>query len=230
MKKGYVISDLHLFTDRSNAADYEEGIHEACGQAEFFVLNGDIFDFWWSAFPSTEETLDAASEWLQKLVSRHPHCQFHYIMGNHDDLEVWAQRLKNNLDQLNFNWSPTHITIGSSLFLHGDLPLGGKNPFKRSLRNEKPPPPKFLNSLYNGIVALRAHRLADLINQKRLCVGRIHKALEKYGQNGMKDIKDIYFGHTHTAFTDYEYGDYIFHNTGGAIKGVKKHILATSNE
>ena len=42
--KGIVLSDLHLFTKRAKTItpDYIAGL---CGEADYCILNGDIFDF-----------------------------------------------------------------------------------------------------------------------------------------------------------------------------------------
>ncbi|MBC8372298.1 MAG: hypothetical protein ISS69_08100 [Phycisphaerae bacterium] len=47
MPTGYVISDLHMFARWSKPGKYLEQMHEAASGADFFVLNGDIFDFRW---------------------------------------------------------------------------------------------------------------------------------------------------------------------------------------
>ncbi len=84
MASGHVISDLHLFAHRSVADSYMRDIRRAAAESDFFVLNGDIFDFRWSTLPTADDSLDAAVAWLRALVTEHPHCRFFYTVGNHD--------------------------------------------------------------------------------------------------------------------------------------------------
>ena len=45
---GYVVSDLHLLTRRTAAGSHRSRLTTAAAAADYFVLNGDIFDFRWS--------------------------------------------------------------------------------------------------------------------------------------------------------------------------------------
>ena len=94
MESGYVISDLHLFTERSVAPVYQDAINKAASGAEFFVLNGDVFDFRWTTLDSAEKTAHVAVEWIETLARSSPNCRFFYIMGNHDGLEFFAGHLQ----------------------------------------------------------------------------------------------------------------------------------------
>ena len=85
---GFVVSDLHLFTERSSAHRYMDRIHDTLADADFLVLNGDIVDFRWTTLPSKEATAHAADDWLADLCIEYPHCQFYYVMGNHDGWPV----------------------------------------------------------------------------------------------------------------------------------------------
>ena len=221
---GYVLSDLHLFTDRSSAELYGEQIVEISHQADFIVLNGDIFDFKWARFKSVEESIRGAIDWLDILCARNKHCQIYYVMGNHDCLESFAEAL-DRIEHENFHWSPTHFRIGQALFLHGDLPLSGRDPFKRKLIKEEVVPSERANQLYTRIVNMRLHRVADLVNRKNKSVRSICAALGKFACPDSEGVRDIYFGHTHVYFEELSFGGYVFHNTGGAIRGVQKKIL-----
>ena len=43
-----------------------------------------------------------------------------------------------------------------------------------------------------------------------------------------RGITDIYFGHTHLAFSDFRYEHLTFHNTGSAIRGLQCNMLAVT--
>ncbi|MFA6244267.1 MAG: metallophosphoesterase, partial [Candidatus Hydrogenedentales bacterium] len=81
---GYVVSDLHLFSRRSDYSVHERHIFQAAAKADVFVLNGDTFDFRWTTLPSIDLTVVAAIRWLRALTERFPNCYFHFILGNHD--------------------------------------------------------------------------------------------------------------------------------------------------
>lgn len=223
--KGFVLSDLHLFADRSNAEFYAEQIVEISHQADFIVLNGDIFDFKWSRFPSTADTIKGALNWLDQLVSRNQSCTIHYVMGNHDGLISFGEALK-GFTKPNFQWHPTHVRIGSALFVHGDLPLAGKNPFVRELIEDERAPHNRMHALYTHAVRFRLHRAADMLYYKTRSVKLLYTALQRFPHADLDGVTDIYFGHTHVCFEGFKYREYTFHNTGGAIRGVNKKILA----
>ena len=122
MRTGFVISDLHLFARWSQAGTYMDRIMRAAARADVFVLNGDIFDFRWTTYPTTEDSVDAAVEWLKSLAAAHPHCRFIYILGNHDGFRLFADRLDRLAAELpNLECHPSHVHLGRALFLHGDL-------------------------------------------------------------------------------------------------------------
>ena len=70
MSRGLVISDLHLFSPRSEAAELWGRIADDHPDAEILVLNGDIFDFRWSRLPDEESTIASAVEWLDRLLGQ----------------------------------------------------------------------------------------------------------------------------------------------------------------
>jgi len=86
-------SDLHLFCRRSQGEAHIDTIFDAARNADSFVLNGDIFDFRWSVFPTRSETIDRALAWLDELTTVNPDCQFHYVLGNHDTVHEFVDAL-----------------------------------------------------------------------------------------------------------------------------------------
>ncbi len=229
MKSGIVLSDLHIFAQRSNAGHYIKVLHEAMDTADFLVLNGDIFDFKWSVLPGIEETLAEAINWLRVLSEAHPHCTIFYILGNHDALEIFAVALENLSKEIaNFFWHPTHLRIDDALYLHGDLPLRGKKPFQRSLKPFIAMKRKHMHLLYNVTVHSRLHRASELFISKSLCAAKILSVFDKHPTPVLDDIADVYFGHTHVAFSDFKFKGITFHNTGATIHGVKTNMMKFS--
>lgn len=228
VKSGYVISDLHLFSRRTKAGHYMARLHRALSGGDFLVLNGDIFDFRWSTHGTTETGIRAAIDWLRTLVTEHPHCRFFYVMGNHDGLREFAlelDRLSESTD--NLRWHPTHIRIGSALFLHGDLPLrtGELAPDDRALHAGVTPNKRFLNLCYDVIVALRVHRLASFLYAPRRYAGKVYASLRERNDALTDGLTDVYLGHSHLPFSDFSYGGLTFHNTGSTIRGLESNML-----
>ncbi len=228
MDHGYVISDLHIFAKRSLADDHLDAMRTAAGQADFFVLNGDIFDFRWTTLDSVEQTVHAAMDWLRDFVSRHPNCQIYYVLGNHDSWAFFTEHLEELASQQpNFQWFPSHVRIGTSLFLHGDLPLGlnRRQPFHRQLPPKSHRRGRFLHSCYDALIFSGLHRLPGRWYWRRRCARRFLRALKRE-QKGLGDgLTDIYFGHTHNVFCDYLHRGIMFHNTGSAVQGLEIGML-----
>ena len=228
MPSGYVISDLHLFTPWSVADDYMHEIHEAAGRADFFVLNGDIFDFRWSSLSSAKATLAASAAWLCAFAHGHTNCHIIYVMGNHDGLRPFADRLDAAVESTpNLEWHPSHVRIGPALFTHGDLFLrrDAADPFTRPLHPAIHAKPRALRRCYRLLHSMRVHRWHAPALSSRRCAKRIIRSLDAASNGDTEGITDIYFGHTHTKFADYVYRGLRFHNTGSMIGGLPWHML-----
>jgi UDP-2,3-diacylglucosamine hydrolase len=228
MRRGYVTSDLHLFAQRSSAHHYADTLHAAAAAGDFMVLNGDLFDFRWSSYETLNESIEAAAGWLLALARAHKRCRFFFVMGNHDGLAPFADRLDALASHLgNFDWSPTHVQLGERLFLHGDLALGGplQSPFSRVLESGEAPRGKSANAAYAVAVNLRLHIGAQYVAPPKMAARRIYRSIERHRPNVLDEVTDIYFGHVHTPLTDYRYRGMAFHNTGAAIRGLSCEVL-----
>jgi UDP-2,3-diacylglucosamine pyrophosphatase LpxH len=223
MRKGFVVSDLHLFTKRSHAASLQPHLDEAMVWADFVVLNGDIFDFKWSVLPSVEETVEAALEWLERLAGMDPTAELHYLLGNHDALEAFVDRLPELARRIpNFHWHPTHLRLGSAFFTHGDLRgtatvAGGPI---RKLERKVVLKRELMHDSYNYLVALKVHHVVRVTHGRRQSVRKMLRLLATLDPVLLEGVTDVYFGHTHVPFSDHEEGGYRFHNTGSAIRGL----------
>lgn len=228
MHKGFVISDLHLFTKWSVARNHMQKIRAAAASADFFVLNGDIFDFRWTTLPSIDATTRAACEWLRDFANEHPNCRIYYVMGNHDGYDFLAPELDRLQAEIpNFYWHPSHIRIGDALFLHGDVFFHVKpqNPYIRHLSSRIKVQPRIKIWTYRFLHSLRIHRWPSPLFEKRRCAERILKTLIMWPDEITHGVTDIYFGHTHTTFSNFSYGGITFHNSGSIIHGLPWRIL-----
>jgi UDP-2,3-diacylglucosamine hydrolase len=228
LRSGFVLSDLHLFTRRSMAAGWEGDIARAASAGDFLVFNGDIVDFRWSTLPSVGDTIDAAVRWLDHWLVAYPRCRFYYVMGNHDGLAEFGQRLE-LLSRLrpNLVWHPSAVCIGSALFLHGDLPLRlGRG---RSLRGPLPEVlgqhGRLADDCYQLATAARLPRAAVRIHARRRTVAKVERALQADPPYALGPVTDVYFGHTHLPFARHRHGGLTFHNSGSAIRGMDGGLL-----
>ena len=229
MKSGHVVSDLHLFTHRSTADRRMGELRAIASEADFFVLNGDIFDFRWSTLADAEATAAAAEQWLEELAETFPRCLFLYIMGNHDALEPFARQLDDLARRRdNFRWHRSHVRVGNSLFLHGDRVVDGgrTDPLSRRLTGVGKPKTNGHHLAYRAIIATRAHRVVSALHSRRWWAKRILRSLETHHEGLADGLTDIYFGHIHKTFSDFDCGGVTFHNSGSTVRGLKCRMLA----
>ena len=230
MPTGYVISDLHMFARWSRPSEYIERMGEAAAEADFFVLNGDIFDFRWSILPGVEATIDAAVDWLGGFAAAHRDCTVYYILGNHDAFEGLTRRLARFAGETeNFEWRPAYLRMGGVLFTHGDLFwLDGRNPFDRRVPATARRITPLIGWVYHLIHTIQATRLVHTMWPARRCARHMVKSLAGAEKELTRGITDVYCGHTHVAVSDFEYQGITFHNTGSGIRGLRCNMCKVS--
>jgi UDP-2,3-diacylglucosamine hydrolase len=226
------VSDLHLYSRRSQAGRYLSALHAAASRSETFVLGGDIFDFRWSTWPSPEETVRQALRWLDDLVASHPRCQFHFVLGNHDCNRRFVAALETySATRPNLAVHPYVLRLGNRLFLHGDAvdhprmcPQRLMQRRQRWAADERRGPVRHV--LYDLAVAARLHRLAGKVaHPRRRVVHRLLGYLRRIGQGPEQGVEHVYFGHTHDWLEHYCYQGVTFHNPGAPMAGLKFRIL-----
>ena len=228
----YFVSDLHMFSRRSQAAAHQATIHAAADRAKTFVLGGDVFDFRWSTLGSVDETVDRAIGWLDELVASHRQCDFHFVLGNHD----FNRRFLTALDTYSIaapNLSVHHyyLRLGKSVFLHGDVadkpglcPEKLRHRREHWLRDETRSP--FRHMLYDLAVHANLHRVAGRVVHPRWRVAtRIWHYLNHIGHGAPSGLEHVYFGHTHESLANYRYGGLTFHNGGAPMAGLDFRIV-----
>lgn len=231
---GYFVSDLHLFARRSRADEHVDAIRGAAADAHTFVLGGDIFDFRWTTLTSLDHTIDAAVEWLETLAGDHPHCEFHFVLGNHDHHHGFIERLGALADDTeNLSWHPYFLRLGSSLFLHGDVADRKMSQQQLAARRDRfarheLTKGQLANALYDAAIEARLHLAVNrLAHPPQRVAKRIVSYLTHIGHGPHNGLEDIYFGHTHAALRGFEYQGLRFHNGGAPIKGLEFQVLKT---
>jgi UDP-2,3-diacylglucosamine hydrolase len=232
--RGYFLSDLHLFSSRSQAAHYSDLIHDAARRAHTMVLGGDIFDFKWSTHRTLEYSIQQAILWVEQLVRDHPQCAFYYLLGNHDahpDFVTQLDRLA--FEQPNLRWQPHVLRLASCVFLHGDILDGGLEhddlDTRRQKYGNKPPPMAYRHWLYDAAVQARLHRVVATVAKRHLWVLRkLSRYLTLQGMDAARGVTDVYFGHTHREMAGVVHEGMTFHNGGASIKGLGFRIVETA--
>lgn len=229
--KCYFVSDFHLLASRSQLNRYWQGLEQAVARAERLVLGGDIFDFRWARTSSLAGAVREAIGWLEALLQGYPHCQFHFIVGNHD--HHWGFLCQ--LDRLaekhtNFHWHPYYFRLGEHIFLHGDVVDRRMSPeslaFYRIGWQRRPRRGRLMHHLYDWWVASRLPRaLGPLVYPKRRVARRIFVYLSRIGQGPAQGVRHVYFGHIHRSFSGYRYRGLIFHNSGASVRGHRFRAL-----
>jgi UDP-2,3-diacylglucosamine hydrolase len=228
----YFISDLHLFARRSTAHEHTEAIRAHARGADTFVLGGDIFDFRWSTLEGFSRTLDAATNWLDDLVTSAPDCQFHFLLGNHDHHPAMIEGLTALGDaHENLSWDPYLLRMGESIFLHGDAADGdgthGRLVRSREAAEHHRQRGPTASAAYEAVLRTRVHRTVPVIAYpKRRTAKRLMKYLEEVGHGKQSGVEHVYFGHTHRPLHAYRHDGVHFHNGGAPIKGVPFRIVA----
>jgi UDP-2,3-diacylglucosamine hydrolase len=228
----FFVSDLHLCSRRSLAAEHVPAIHEAASRADTFVLGGDIFDFRWSTLPTADATVRHAIRWLDELVASYPQTQFHFVQGNHDcNRRFMAALTAYSGSRGNLAVHPFILRLGKSVFLHGDAAdhpamceLRLKHRREHWSRDESRSQVRHV--LYDLAVTARLHRIAGKVaHPRRRAVHRILGYLHRVGHGPETGVEHVYFGHTHDAVRDYRYRGVTFHNPGAPMPGLDFRIV-----
>lgn len=224
-------SDLHLFCRRSHAQLYMDDLCRAARQSDIMVLNGDIIDIRWTTLESERETVIDALNWLDDLTSCNPACQFHYVVGNHDNVQVFLDALRPfAASHPNLTCHGEMLRLGDCVFLHGDIAHREMSveDFIRYrdhwLRDNKKG--EAINLCYDIATLCRIppllHRMAF---PTKVVVKRIAAYLDEAGLGAASGVRHVFFGHTHVPVEGYEYDGLLFYNGGAAMPGVHFNIV-----
>lgn len=224
-----VVSDLHLFAARSRAARHLEDIVEAARESRLLVLNGDIFDFDWSSFGSVEATADAAEAWIRDLARHCPDCEIAYLLGNHDGVRQWAERLRAIAEELpNLRWSPDYYRLGNTLFTHGDLLMGPSARPGRELVETVNGRGQLVGKIYAAASHVGLSRIVSMSYGVRRCLRDVRRNLAALDENLTRGVERLCIGHTHRPFTAIEVNGVTVYNSGSSIRGMRFNMLRLS--
>ncbi|MEM9282469.1 MAG: metallophosphoesterase [Verrucomicrobiota bacterium] len=219
MKKGIVVSDLHLFAKRSVGEAQFATLSTELAQVDTLVLNGDIFDFRWAGCPH-KDSIPRAIAWMVHLREKMPQLDIYFIPGNHDCLPPFLDALA-EIDDLEIR---THyLILGRNLFLHGDatthrMNLEGFKQFRSRWENDPP----------RGKTGARLYQWSDATGLTGIthalwfgggaAIRRLIWHLNEVIPSWDEQVDDVFFGHTHLYHEAIEKRGIRFHNTGSALR------------
>lgn len=227
---GLVISDLHLFARRSDGEACFASLRGRLQEADTLVLNGDVFDFRWSRFPTAADTARAARRWLEGVLAAFPGCAVHYVLGNHDCLATFEPHLADLASRSpRFTWHPEWCRLGRAMFVHGDcaqrlLDADGFRAYRAAWQSDHRRGPELAATAYQWADRLGITRLVHAWEfPRRETIRRVSHYLDHACPDWRSATTDCYFGHTHLPFAHEEFRGIRFHNTGSAIRGAPFH-------
>ncbi len=233
MKTVSCVSDLHMFCRRSKVESHIARIEQSIQESDIFVFNGDTFDFRWSIHASIEETVDASIDWLRAVVTKAPDCQFYFILGNHDNLQLFMKALDDLCKILpNLEWHSYYVKLDRHLFLHGDVTNRNMTAADLAeyregwLHDEQKG--EWMNRIYDAAFHLGIHKLVNRwAFPTDQIISRIQFYLEDIGEGKGSDTKHIFFGHTHVMIDSIERDGQHFTNGGSPMQGIRFEVLRT---
>jgi UDP-2,3-diacylglucosamine pyrophosphatase LpxH len=228
IRNGLFVSDLHLFSPRSSGQQIVTEIAQRSHQYECIVLGGDIFDFRWSTQGSHGATLQAASEWLLRLLAT-TRVPLLYLPGNHDCHPDFLNDLQAlHVREPRLLWAEHHLQIADCLFLHGDVldagSLQGLAAYRQKFHHTEPQS-ELTHRLYDAAVGMRIHKIVPALRHSpmRTCQ-RLLRLIESLPLEGSTPVRKVYFGHTHLAIHGLKVDETLFYNPGAALKHMRVHI------
>lgn len=230
MRVGTYLSDLHMFSRRSQHGRYARAIPEAIAESQLCVLGGDIFDFRWTTLSGVEETVERGIGWLVSLIEANPSCDIHYVLGNHDHTEPLMDRLQElSVRYETFEWHRYYFRCDDKFFLHGDVTDWAMDHDelvrRRSIDTDRKKH-RASHYAYDLAIHARLHTIPAYVwHSPRQSAARILHYVDTLGGGHRTDLRHIYFGHTHRAFSDFACEDLLFHNGGAPIRGLPFEIL-----
>jgi UDP-2,3-diacylglucosamine hydrolase len=228
---GAVVSDLHLFTNRTTVHEHMHEIRQAAEECALFVFNGDIFDFQWSLHGGYEDSVHAAEQWIKDLAYAHRNTHCVFLLGNHDSIPAYRHALTELQEELtNLEWHEHWYRHGRRIFLHGDVYHAGtshqalgryRERCSRELRRSR-----IRHACYWALSRSGLPSVFLRFVKKDVCARRILAYLtHELSDTQRGTIEEVYFGHVHTPFADFRYDGLLFHNTGAATTGARLNVM-----
>lgn len=167
------------------------------------------------------------------MVEKAPHCQFYFILGNHDCGELFVSALETLAVELsNLEWHPYYVRLGTSLFLHGDVANRKMNAqdlevYRNGWLHEKQRG-EYQNRMHDWVFKFRLHKaVARTFFPTNRTLLRIQHYLNDIDCGEGSEVLTYFFGHTHVLLENIEFNGQHFNNGGAPMPGLDFKILHT---
>ncbi len=220
------VSDLHLFSGRSNFERHQTAIEESVERSEMCVWGGDLFDFRWTRLGDEATTLSQAIGWLDGWLQQYPEKQFVFLSGNHDAHRSLAKAVTELAkSRSNFISDLDVIRIHDTLLLHGDLIEGvGTRESLAAYRlswEQKPVATPIQSRVYDAAVAVRLHKAAaSAAHRHRGTCRKLWRCVSRELGDDVHGIRRVVFGHTHRQIRGLRVDNVEFFNGGATVRHV----------
>lgn len=229
VKRGFVVSDLHLFSCRSRGESELRHLRSKLTNTDLLVFNGDTFDLAWSNRPTLERVVADALKLIEELLVAFPHCHFYFLYGNHDcapSLVVGLKSLRQHYS--NLTTYDQYLRLGQNIFLHGDVCNyymdGAGLKALRARYAAVVPRSKLAKMIYQVIIYTGLNRIAYLTHPRAEMIKRINYYLDTVCPEITGEVERIFFGHTHSPFNQRDTRGIEYINTGSAIRGLRANF------
>ncbi|MEQ9823404.1 MAG: hypothetical protein ABQ298_03380 [Puniceicoccaceae bacterium] len=228
MLKGITFSDLHLLAGRQKEKHWEPWMRRWRSDYDLCILNGDIFDFRWSRERDRIQSIRIAEAWLRHLLEPRERAHFVILLGNHDSCPHYQLLLKQLSDDYeHLHWEEHWWVLGDKIFLHGDIPdLSGELETLQAYRAHHnglsmQPPHPIRHWFYKSATRVGiTGTVPRVLPWRKQCL-RTDIFLQNQLGSRYDAIRDVYLGHTHVHFADYEHHGTLFHNCGAPFRGAR---------
>lgn len=250
------LSDGHFGSRNSDITAYQDNLRETMGRYTHVVLNGDMFELMFlpglarGLAPKERRAvlktaIRQAVEWLDATLQEYPQTQFHFVLGNHENI----RKFRHKLDALqekhaHFEWDPEAIRIGDAVAIHGDLLTRQQSDRTRPIYRARDvdsqhgwvekivkigdKPLQMLSNFWNCpqvlaemIVPPQLDKWDEITRQNlRHKMSYRHEGERK--PFSLDGVKHIFLGHTHYPFDNHRYDGLTYHNSGSFIRALSK--------
>ncbi len=226
MKFGYVTSDLHLLSNITTAAGVWDNIVATSAHADYFVLNGDIFDFSLTTERDINDAVDKAYKMIEALVLKNKGRKIIYVLGNNDADSSFVVKLEAlQKRHPSFELHYQYAKVKNILFIHGDLFV-----YKRDVEEREcvmmQKIPNIAAYIYKIMLKNVLNPLSRIRNNALKCAENIVHNIKFYDKSLLFGVSDVYFAHTHVLCENIEYSGYKFHNSGAQVVGAEGRIMS----
>jgi UDP-2,3-diacylglucosamine pyrophosphatase LpxH len=233
--EGFVVSDLHLFSDRSSGEDYFPELTHKARSVSAIVLNGDTFDLAWTNRASAVAAAQEGVALIERLARNNPSCHVFYIVGNHDCSETLISGLCDLAKRYsNVSVHEEYLQLGDKLFVHGDVCNYSMSAAELGVLRQQYAQvvlrPRWLKALYKLVILFRLNRVAYMTHNPETMAERILSYLGNSYPELLNSARFIYYGHTHAPSEYHHTSGVTFINTGSTIRGMKHNFQAFSYE